>query len=88
MVDCSHGNSGRDHRRQGEVAADICRQIASGSRRIFGLMLESHLVEGRQDYAPGRPLVYGQSITDACISLEETGRILATVAEARKRRDR
>jgi 3-deoxy-7-phosphoheptulonate synthase len=88
MVDCSHGNSGRDHRRQGDVAADLCRQIASGSRQIFGLMLESQLVEGRQDYVPGRPLVYGQSITDACISLEETGRILATVAEARRRRDR
>jgi 3-deoxy-7-phosphoheptulonate synthase len=87
LVDCSHGNSGRDHRRQGEVASDISRQVASGSRRVFGLMLESHLVEGRQDYVPGRPLVYGQSITDACISLEATGLLLATIADARRRRD-
>jgi 3-deoxy-7-phosphoheptulonate synthase len=85
LVDCSHGNSGRDHRRQGAVAADLCRQIASGSRRIFGLMLESYLVEGRQDYVPGTPLVHGQSITDACISLDETGRILEMAAEAQQR---
>jgi 3-deoxy-7-phosphoheptulonate synthase len=85
LVDCSHGNSGRDYRRQGEVAADVCRQIASGSSQIFGLMLESHLVEGRQEYVSGQPLVHGQSITDACISLDETGRILAMVADARRR---
>jgi 3-deoxy-7-phosphoheptulonate synthase len=86
LVDCSHGNSRRDHRRQREVVSDISHQIASGSRRIFGLMLESQLVEGRQDYVPGRPLVYGQSITDACISLEETGRLLAMMAQARRHR--
>ncbi len=88
LVDCSHGNSSRDHRRQGDVAVDVCRQVASGSSRIFGLMLESHLLEGRQDYAPGQSLVYGQSITDGCISLEETAEILATVAEAGRRRAR
>jgi 3-deoxy-7-phosphoheptulonate synthase len=59
MVDCSHGNSQRDHCRQGEVAADVCRQVASGSRQICGVMLESQIAEGRQDYEPGRQLVYG-----------------------------
>jgi 3-deoxy-7-phosphoheptulonate synthase len=87
LVDCSHGNSSRDHRRQGEVAAEVCRQVATGSQRIFGIMLESHLVEGRQDYVAGQPLVYGQSITDACISLDETGRILEVAAQAQRRRE-
>ncbi len=82
MVDCSHGNSRRDHTRQPEVAKDVCRQIASGSRKIFGVMLESHLVEGRQHFTPGLPLVYGQSITDACLSLEQTDPILHRLAEA------
>lgn len=86
MVDCSHGNSQRDHRRQGAVVADLCRQVAGGSRGIFGVMLESQLVEGRQDYEPGRALVYGQSITDACISIEETGRLLEELAEAEQAR--
>jgi 3-deoxy-7-phosphoheptulonate synthase len=88
LVDCSHGNSGRDHRRQADVVADLCRQAASGSPQIFGLMLESHVVEGRQDFAPGRALVYGQSITDACISLEETGRLLEMFADAQRQRGR
>src|SRR3989338_6972559 len=58
MVDCSHGNSQKDHRRQADVAAALCEQIASGSQQIFGTMVESHLVEGRPDYVPGRPSVY------------------------------
>jgi 3-deoxy-7-phosphoheptulonate synthase len=82
MVDCSHGNSQRDPHRQAEVAADLARQVAGGSPHIFGIMLESHLVEGRQDYSPGTPLVYGQSITDACIGLEETEEVLTTLASA------
>ena len=86
MIDCSHGNSQKDHRRQGVVAAAICEQVASGSWSIFGAMLESHLVEGRQDYIPGGPTVYGQSITDACISLEQTERILEQFAEAQQKR--
>ncbi len=86
MIDCSHGNSERDYRRQGVVAEDVCRQVAAGSRHIFGVMLESHLVEGRQDYTSGRPLVYGQSITDACISIDETGRILEALARAQQQR--
>jgi len=86
MVDCSHGNSHKDHHRQADVAAAICDQIASGSRQIFGAMLESHLVEGRQDYVPGRPAVYGQSITDACLSLEQTEPLLERLAQAQRTR--
>jgi 3-deoxy-7-phosphoheptulonate synthase len=82
MVDCSHGNSDKDHENQALVAAAICAQIAAGSRRIFGAMLESHLVDGRQDYVAGRPAIYGQSITDACLSLEQTEPLLERLAEA------
>ncbi len=86
MVDCSHGNSHKDHLRQAEGAAAIGEQIASGSRQIFGAMLESHLVEGRQDYIPGRPAVYGQSITDACLSLAQTEPLLDQLAQAQRTR--
>ena len=86
MVDCSHGNSRKDYRKQAEVAASIGEQIASGSRRISGAMIESHLVEGRQDYVPGQPSVYGQSITDACLSLEQTEPLLEQLARAQKTR--
>jgi 3-deoxy-7-phosphoheptulonate synthase len=86
MIDCSHGNSQKDHRRQADVAASICQQVASGSWQIFGAMLESHLVEGRQDYVPGRPAVYGQSITDACISLSQTEPLLEQFAKAQQAR--
>jgi 3-deoxy-7-phosphoheptulonate synthase len=86
MVDCSHGNSQKDHLRQRDVAAAIAGQVASGSWQIFGAMLESHLVEGRQDYVPGRPAVYGQSITDACISLTQTEPLLEQLATAQQRR--
>ncbi|MGB7219588.1 MAG: 3-deoxy-7-phosphoheptulonate synthase [Vicinamibacterales bacterium] len=86
MVDCSHGNSHKDHRRQAEVASALCEQLASGSKQIFGTMVESHLVEGRQDYVPGQPAVYGQSITDACLSLEQTEPLLEQFARARQTR--
>ena len=87
MVDCSHGNSLKDFRRQPAVAASIAEQIAAGSRSIAGVMIESHLVEGRQDTKPGVPLKYGQSITDACINWETTETVLDQLAEAvRKRR--
>jgi 3-deoxy-7-phosphoheptulonate synthase len=66
------------------VAASVCEQIREGSDRIFGVMLESHLVEGRQDYVPGRPAVYGQSITDACISLDQTEDVLEQLALAQQ----
>jgi 3-deoxy-7-phosphoheptulonate synthase len=86
MVDCSHGNSLKDHARQGEAAASICEQVASGSWQIFGTMLESHLVEGRQDYIPGQHAMYGQSITDACISLAQTEPLLEKFAKAQQTR--
>jgi 3-deoxy-7-phosphoheptulonate synthase len=86
MVDCSHGNSLKDHSKQTEVATSICEQVESGSWQIFGAMLESHLVEGRQDYTPGRPATYGQSITDACLSLAQTEPLLEKFAKAQQNR--
>ena len=86
MVDCSHGNSLKDPAKQAVVAASICEQVSSGSRQIFGAMLESHLVEGRQDYVPGRRACYGQSITDACISFAQTEPLLETLAKAQQTR--
>ena len=86
MIDCSHGNSEKDHLRQGAVAADVAQQVAGGSWQIFGVMLESHLVEGRQDYVPGTQAVYGQSITDACISIEQTEPLLEQLAKAQQLR--
>lgn len=81
MVDCSHGNSNKDHRRQLEVAADLAGQIRAGNRGLAGLMLESHLVEGKQDYVAGQS-TYGQSITDACLSFDQTVPVLEMLAEA------
>jgi len=86
MIDCSHGNSDKDYRRQKDVAASVCEQVASGSWQVFGAMLESHLVEGRQDYVPGQPAVYGQSITDACLSLDQTEPLLEQLATAQQAR--
>jgi 3-deoxy-7-phosphoheptulonate synthase len=86
MVDCSHGNSLKDYTRQADVARSVAEQVSGGSRRIIGVMLESHLVEGRQDFVPGRPAVYGQSITDACISLERTEPIFEMLATAQQKR--
>jgi 3-deoxy-7-phosphoheptulonate synthase len=87
MVDCSHANSNKDHHRQPAVTRDLCHQIASGSRELFGVMMESFLVEGRQNVEPGKQLVYGQSITDACMDWETTAPLLGELAAAvRKRR--
>jgi 3-deoxy-7-phosphoheptulonate synthase len=88
MVDASHGNSRKDYRRQPEVAAEIAAQIAAGSRAVAGVMLESNLVEGRQDLAGGKALTYGQSITDACISWETTVPVLEDLARAVRDRRR
>jgi 3-deoxy-7-phosphoheptulonate synthase len=89
MVDCSHGNSEKDHRRQSHVAQVIAEQIINGSDRVFGVMLESHLVGGRQDMAPRDALTYGQSITDACLGWEDTVPVLEMLAAAvRERRAR
>jgi 3-deoxy-7-phosphoheptulonate synthase len=82
MIDVSHANSSKQHRRQIEVAADVAQQIAAGDARITGLMIESHLNEGRQDIVPGQPLQHGVSVTDACISFEQTVPVLQRLAEA------
>src|SRR5690606_38883255 len=88
MVDCSHGNSLKDPQRQVLVAGSIAEQVASGSGRIFGAMIESHLCEGRQDYTPGCAARYGQSITDACLSFEQTEPLLEQLARAQQARGR
>lgn len=80
MVDFSHANSRKDYKRQMEVAEDVAGQIRNGEQNIMGVMVESHLVEGRQD----QPVTYGQSITDACIGWESTEALLALLAEAKK----
>ncbi len=82
MIDCSHANSGKDPLRQPAVCAEVAARIARGDRAVFGLMLESFLVPGRQDITPGKPLTYGQSITDACLGWDGTEPLLATLAEA------
>ncbi len=82
MIDCSHGNSSKDHRRQSLVAADIAEQVSRGSKIIGGVMIESHLVEGRQDWKGRDASTYGCSITDACISFEQTIPILQQLAES------
>lgn len=86
MVDCSHANSNKQHERQKDVAADIATQIAGGSRQIFGLMLESHLVAGAQKFSAGQDdvcqLAYGQSITDACIGWQDTVAVMEQLSQA------
>jgi 3-deoxy-7-phosphoheptulonate synthase len=86
MVDCSHANSGKDHLRQIEVAGDIGAQLRAGSRCIFGVMVESHLNGGAQKFSAGKDdpgaLVYGQSITDACIGWSDSVGVLETLSEA------
>ena len=86
MIDASHANSRKIPERQVHVAHDIATQVARGNDNIFGIMLESHLVEGRQDVVAGHPLTYGQSITDPCMSWENTVGVLESLAEAVARR--
>ncbi len=82
MVDCSHSNSNKDHKRQPEVCRDVAKQIAGGTREIFGVMLESNLVEGAQKLSRGKALTYGQSITDACMDWKTTEQLLGELAAA------
>ena len=87
MVDFSHANSRKDYKKQIEVAHDIAGQLAAGEDRVFGVMVESHLKEGRQDLKPGIALDHGVSITDACIGWEDTVAVFDVLAESvRKRR--
>jgi 3-deoxy-7-phosphoheptulonate synthase len=82
MIDFSHANSAKDYRRQGEVCHDVASQIAAGDKTIMGVMIESNLVAGAQKLAAGKPLVYGQSVTDACIDWTETRKMLEELAAA------
>jgi 3-deoxy-7-phosphoheptulonate synthase len=88
MVDASHGNSGKDHHRQSVVTAAIAEQVTAGQRGLAGVMLESFLVEGRQEPGPPNTLTYGQSVTDACMDFKTTTGVLEQLAAAvRTRRD-
>jgi 3-deoxy-7-phosphoheptulonate synthase len=86
MIDVSHANSSKQHARQIVVSGEVAEQIAKGDRRITGIMIESHLEEGRQDIKPGTPLKRGVSVTDACISMEQTVPVLQQLAAAVKAR--
>ncbi len=87
MIDASHGNSSKVPRNQIAVVGDIAGQLAAGDDRIMGVMIESHLVEGRQDLVPGKELTYGQSITDGCVCWEDSVSMLEALADGvRKRR--
>ena len=91
MIDCSHANSSKQYQRQVEVARDIAGQIGGGEKRIVGVMVESNLVEGRQDLEPGKPLKFGQSVTDPCLGWETSVELLDTLAsgvKARRKRER
>ena len=88
MIDISHGNSNKRPERQIDIASELAQRIAAGERRIFGLMIESHLEAGRQDLVAGRVLEHGVSITDACIGFEQTVPVLRELADAVKARRR
>ncbi|VEB98349.1 Phospho-2-dehydro-3-deoxyheptonate aldolase, Phe-sensitive [Cedecea lapagei] len=86
VIDFSHGNCQKQHRRQLEVCEDVCTQIRNGSRAIAGIMAESFLKEGTQQIVAGQPLTYGQSITDPCLNWEDTETLVAMLAQATDRR--
>jgi 3-deoxy-7-phosphoheptulonate synthase len=88
MIDLSHGNSSKQHQKQISVAQEVADQIAAGEHRITGVMIESHLEEGRQDLIEGQALKHGVSITDACISWVQTEPVLQTLAQAVRDRRR
>ncbi|GAB2908671.1 3-deoxy-7-phosphoheptulonate synthase AroG [Paralcaligenes sp. KSB-10] len=86
MIDASHANSNKDYRNQPAVIENIAQQMESGDERIFGVMVESHLVGGRQDLVEGQPLVYGQSITDGCIDWDTSVQVMERLAQAVRHR--
>lgn len=86
MIDCSHGNSGKDYTKQPEVAESIAIGLESGNHQVCGVMIESHLIDGCQKMIPGEPLKYGQSITDACLGWKKTIPVLERLAQASRKR--
>ena len=80
MIDASHANSSKKPENQPLVAEDVARQMEAGDARLVGMMIESHLLGGRQDMVPGTPLVYGQSITDGCIDWDASVAVLERLA--------
>ncbi|MDX1668727.1 MAG: 3-deoxy-7-phosphoheptulonate synthase AroG [Limnobacter sp.] len=86
MIDASHGNSSKIPKNQIGVCGNVAEQLSQGDRRIMGVMVESHLVEGRQDLTPGETLTYGQSITDACVGWDDSEDILETLAQGVRQR--
>ncbi len=86
MIDFSHANSNKQHEKQMDVATDVCDQLAAGDNRIIGVMIESHLIAGRQDIVVGQELTYGQSITDACLGWEDTEILIEKLAKAVQKR--
>jgi 3-deoxy-7-phosphoheptulonate synthase len=86
MIDFSHANSSKQYQKQVDVGADVAAQLAAGERRIAGVMIESHINAGRQDLVPGKPLEYGQSITDGCIDWATSVAVLEALASAVRRR--
>jgi 3-deoxy-7-phosphoheptulonate synthase len=86
MIDASHGNSSKKYENQPKVIETIATQLDAGDLRIGGVMIESHLVAGRQDLVPGQPLVYGQSITDACVDWETSVSMLQRLSDAVEQR--
>jgi 3-deoxy-7-phosphoheptulonate synthase len=86
MIDCSHANSQKDYRQQKEVARHVAEQVSAGASNIMGVMLESHLNEGRQEHTPGCDLNYGQSITDACLGWDESVAVLQMLATSVRNR--
>lgn len=89
MIDFAHANSSKQHRRQIVVGQEVGRQIAAGDRRIIGAMIESHLVEGRQDIGSREKMTYGQSVTDPCIGWDDTVKVLHVLSDSvAQRRDR
>jgi len=86
MIDFSHANSNKQYEKQMDVGTDVCNQLAAGDNRIFGVMIESHLIAGRQDIVVGKELTYGQSITDACLGWEDTEILIDQLAKAIQKR--
>ncbi len=86
MIDFSHANSNKQYELQSDVGTDVANQIAAGDERIFGVMIESHLVAGRQDIIEGQELTYGQSVTDACLGWDDSEALIATLAQAVQKR--